>query len=294
MSKGYVLQNEFLKVEVAALGAELTSIINLENNKEYLWQADAKYWKRHAPVLFPIVGSLKDKQYTFEKNTYEMSQHGFARDLNFEITQQTAHSLWQFLESNERTKAVYPFDFKLEIGYELKEKTITVIWKITNEGNEKMYYSIGAHPAFNCPLNSAKSQTDYYIGFETEKETLDYGLLNAEGLLTNESYQLPLENGHYKITSHLFDQDALIIENHQVQKVWLADENKKPYVTVIFDAPLFGLWSPAQKEAPFVCIEPWYGRCDKADFNGTLEEREWGNTLLAGETQEFYYQIIID
>ena len=275
------------------MGAELSSIINLENNLEYLWQADPTYWKRHAPVLFPFVGSLKNKEYIYEGKTYAMGQHGFARDLNFEKKLQTYNSLWQVLTANEVTNKCYPFAFKLEIGYILEGKTIEVVWEITNLDNKIMHYSIGAHPAFNCPLRRDELQTDYYIGFETDKGFIDYRLLNEAGLLTNESHILSLENGYYKMTPTLFDKDALVIENYQAQKVWLADKDKKPYVTVSFDAPLFGIWSPAQKSAPFICIEPWYGRCDRTDFNGTLEEREWGNKLLPGECQRICYQIII-
>lgn len=289
----YELKNEFLKVTINEFGAELSSIINLENNCEYLWQADPEYWKRHAPVLFPFVGSLKDKAYTYNGKIYKMCQHGFARDLNFEKAEQTHNSIWQVLSANEETRKKYPFEFKLKIGYILEEKTLKVIWEVTNIDNKVMYYSIGAHPAFNCPLAEGEMQTDYYIGFETAKEEIHYGLINDEGLLRSETYTLPLENSYYKITPTLFDKDALIIENYQTQKVWLADENKQPYVTVNFDAPLLGVWSPAKKQAPFICIEPWYGRCDKADFTGSLEDREWGSKLLPGESQKMSYEIVI-
>lgn len=289
----YELKNEFLNIKINKFGAELSSIINLENNLEYLWQADSTYWKRHAPVLFPVVGSLKNKEYIYEGKRYKMGQHGFARDLDFEKISQSQNSLWQMLTANEVTHQCYPFEFRLEIGYILEGKTIKVIWEITNLDSKNMYYSIGAHPAFNCPLHPNEMQTDYYIGFETEKSSIAYKLVNEAGLLLNESYALPLENGYYKVTNTLFDKDALVIENHQVQKVCLADKNKKPYVTVNFEAPLFGIWSPAQKSAPFICIEPWYGRCDGADFNGTLENRQWGNKLVPGQSQKMCYEIVI-
>lgn len=289
----YELKNEFLRIKINKFGAELSSIVNLENSLEYLWQADPVYWKRHAPVLFPFVGSLKNKQYIYEGKSYTMGQHGFARDLDFEKISQSPDSLWQVLTANEVTHKNYPFEFKLEIGYKLEDKKIKVIWKITNLDDKIMHYSIGAHPAFNCPLHQDEQQTDCYIGFETKQSAINYKLVNDAGLLKNEMHTLPLENGYYKVTPTLFDRDALVIENHQVQKVCLADKDKKPYVTVNFDAPLFGIWSPAQKSAPFICIEPWYGRCDSADFNGTLEARQWGNKLMPSETQSMCYEIII-
>lgn len=289
-----VLENEFLKVTVNEQGAELSSIRSKANDTEYLWNADPAYWKRNAPVLFPIVGSLKDKQFLYEGKAYPMGQHGFARDMKFDFLAYASNetTLWYSLRSSEETLEKYPFVFELRVGYRLEGKKLQVIWKVENTDDKTMYFSIGGHPAFMCPLGGKGQQTDYYIAFDTEKD-LAYSLLSANGLVEQENLVLATESGMMPVSAGLFDKDALIIENHQAHKVSLCGSDKKPYLTVEFDAPLFGLWSPAGKNAPFICIEPWYGRCDKESFTGTLEEREYGNVLEPGDVFEKSFSIEI-
>lgn len=292
----HILKNDSLTLQIEESGAELTAITDMKTKKEYLWNADPKYWKRHSPVLFPIVGSLKNQSYTYNGQVFPMSQHGFARDLNFEISEKKEDTIWFTLTSSDETKKIYPFDFSLKIGYKLSGRSIQVLWKVKNTANSTMYFSIGAHPAFLCPLDEKEQQEDYFIGFD-KKEPIHYLLINSEGLAEKkplkEQNTLPLEDGLLPITSHLFDKDALIIEDNQYHAVSLVTPGKKPYVTVTFDAPLFGLWSPAGKRAPFICIEPWYGRCDSSDFHGELSEREWGNVLEAGKEFNASYTIDI-
>lgn len=167
-----------------------------------------------------------------------------------------------------------------------------VTWKVTNQDDKEMFFSIGGHPAFYCPLNPGEKQTDYSIYLEGAKE-ITSRRIGEGGLATDTLVTYPLEESCLPIDAHLFDYDALVVENHQTQKVSLLDPGKHPYVTVSFDAPLFGLWSPPKKNAPFVCIEPWYGRCDHEKFEGTLEEREWGNRLSPEEVFEAFYTISI-
>ena len=155
-----------------------------------------------------------------------------------------------------------------------------------------MHFSIGGHPAFFCPLANKGKQSDYYLRFNTEKD-LQFSLIDPEGLVISEDNILKNENGYVPIAENMFDNDALIIEKNQAHHVSLCDPNKQPYLTVTFDAPLFGVWSPDKKHAPFVCIEPWYGRCDKKSFNGTLEEREYSNSLLPGEVFEKKFSVRI-
>lgn len=292
----HFIKNEFLSITVNEFGAELTSILNNKTNKQYLWNADPLYWKRHSPVLFPIVGSLKNKTYLYHGQSYSMSQHGFARDMEFKLIKKTDFELWYQLTANDETKKVYPFDFALEIGYRLQGRSLTVMWRVINLGKSVMYFSIGAHPAFMCPLDGNGSQEDYFISFD-KKNPVHYSKINDSGLVVKQDFMnqsvLETQDGILPVTNHLFDDDALIIENYQCKQVSLLRPDQKPYVTVHFDAPLFGLWSPAGKNAPFICIEPWYGRCDSSDFSGTLEEREWGNHLEAGKQFEAAYTIEI-
>ncbi len=292
----FTLQNNILAIKVEEYGAELTSILHTSTNTEYLWNADPSFWKRHAPILFPVVGSLKDKSYLFQGRCYSMPQHGFARDMNFRLSKQTESELWLSLEATKETKKCYPFDFLLELGYQLKENQVTAIWRVTNTGNDKLYFSIGGHPAFLCPLKQGEKQSDYYIQFDSTKP-IHYLLVDENGLAVkkpfDEQHILPTKEGFLPIYTHLFDHDALIIEENQFHRVSLANSNKQPYLSVAFDAPLFGLWSPAKKNAPFVCIEPWYGRCDASDFSGSFEEREYSNCLSVGEIFEASYTITI-
>ncbi len=292
----YSIQNSYLIIKADTAGAELTSIKDKVTGTEYLWNADPAFWKRHAPILFPVVGSLKEKSYTYQGKTYSLPQHGFARDMEFALLSQTDTELWFSVEANDTTRQVYPFEFRLELGYRLDGRKVTALWKVSNTGKDRMYFSIGGHPAFLYPLQPSEKQSDCYFGFDT-KESLRYLLVNEQGLEVKlpkeEQYILQSDQGIVPIDSHMFDRDALIIEDHQCHQVSLLDSAKKPYLRVSFDAPLFGLWSPAGKKAPFVCIEPWYGRCDSSDFTGSLEEREYSNSLSAGEIFEKSYSIEI-
>lgn len=287
-----VLENEELRIEINRFGAELARIYGKKNDTEYLWNADPKYWKRSSPVLFPFVGSLKNKEYRFEGKTYPMGQHGFARDMEFVIDSRSEGEAWFSLTSNEETLEKYPFEFVLRVGYQLQGKELKVLWQVENPAQKELYFSIGGHPAFMCPLKQEGKQSEYYLKFDSAKP-LSYGLVNEQGLMMETEEILQTENGIVKITDNMFDRDALVIERRQATAVSLCTPDRKEYLTVRFDAPLFGVWSPAGKGAPFICIEPWYGRCDRATFNGSLEEREYGNTLKAQETFKTEYVILI-
>ncbi|MBR2953718.1 MAG: aldose 1-epimerase family protein [Clostridia bacterium] len=277
----YNLENDILKISVDTHGAELSSIFNKKENKEMLWHGDPQFWGRRSPVLFPVVGKYKNGKTTYSGKEYALGQHGFARDSEFTLVEQNETKLVFALESSEETLTKYPFKFRLVCSFKLKNDTIIVGWKVENIDDKTIYFSIGAHPAFYCE----KSKTVLTMN----ADNLKYSLVNADGLYTPEKYDV--ENS-FVLHDNIFDKDALIIENSNVTEVSLVDDNKK-YITVKFDAPLFGIWSPTKKNAPFVCIEPWYGRCDGADFNGDITEREWSNSLSVNETWYKEYEIII-
>lgn len=292
----YTIKNDDLTLQFDELGAELISIHNNKTNIEYLWNADPEYWKRHSPILFPFVGSLRNKSYQYKGISYPMTQHGFARDMLFHMISKKENEIWFSLEANEDTLKVYPFLFRLDVGYLLSEKKVTVKWKVLNQGNSMMYFSIGGHPAFNCPICTDETQSDYFLLFDTEKP-IRYLHINEEGLVykTPQILQntLSADYGILPINPLMFDYDALIIEDSQCHKISIMTPDRIAYLSVSFDSPLVGLWTPAGKNAPFVCIEPWYGRCDAEHFNGDLEQREWGNSLQAGEIFEVSYTIEI-
>lgn len=286
-----VLQNETISVTIDSRGAEMVSLKNVLG-REYLWSGDPLYWKRHAPVLFPLVGSLKNKQYRLGDKVFPMSQHGFARDVEFSQLTCTDEECWYRLTENMASLTIYPYAFILDIGYRLGDGCVENLWRVTNPGSKPLYFSLGGHPAFVCPLEVGQKQSGYSLHFDTDKALVS-GIIGEGGLLTSDRKTINTEKGYLPIDEHLFDDDALIFENHQAHEVSLADPDGRKYLTVSFDAPLFGIWSPPGKEAPFVCIEPWYGRCDAADFDGSWEERTWGNVLQPGETFEAGFKVQI-
>ncbi len=288
----YELKNDLLTMTVSNHGAEIRSIIQNSNNKEIMWQADPKYWARTSPVLFPVVGCYYNKESRYENKTYTMSQHGFARDMDFEMISKSEDEIMFMLSDNETTHGKYPFSFKLFCGYKLTGNEVKVIWKVENTDTREIYFSIGAHPAFNCSLD-----TDFLLFEKNGKavDTLCVAIIEQDGsgCLSDVTKELSTDNGVLKMSDDLFAKDALVIEKEQADAVSVLDENKNTLVKVRFSSPLFGVWSPVGKHAPFVCIEPWYGRCDRVGFNGDISEREYGNSLGCGQSFEADYIITV-
>ena len=287
------LSNNRLTIQINDKGAELSSIINHENNKEYMWNADSTYWNRHSPVLFPIVGSVWNGVYHIDGKEYSLSQHGFARDMDFQIIEQTENRVVYSLENNTNTENVYPFQFILKISYELIDNTIKVFWSVENKGESAMLFQIGAHPGFYYPDFNKNEELKGYLDIDTTefkyKQLGEKGCIAENGLKTMKSI-----DGLYPIYANTFDNQAMIIENNQMSRITLLDQSKNPYLTMRFDAPVVGLWSPPEKNAPFICIEPWYGSCDYIEYNGDFKDKEWMNKLEKGEIFEANYFIDIE
>ncbi|MFT4170565.1 MAG: aldose 1-epimerase family protein [Dysgonomonas sp.] len=288
------LINDKLSIKVKPLGAELSSIVSLDNGHEYLWQADPAYWKRHSPVLFPIVGGLWNNKYTHNGQVYPMSQHGFARDEEFSLIYESANEIRYKLTNDSKTEQIYPFAFELEIAYKLEGNSVIVIWNVINTGQSDLYFQIGAHPAFNYPEHSSASLIKGYFTFDRNND-LKYILIAEKGCAdTTKEYDLQLTDNLLPITNHTFDNDALIFENSQISKVSLLDANRKPYISLQFDSPLVGLWEPPHKDSPFVCIEPWYGRCDRVGYSGEFSQKDRMNKLAVQHKFSASYRIIIE
>jgi len=287
-----ILSNKQLEIKINSLGAELSSIIKKDSGKQYMWQADPEYWKRHSPVLFPIVGSLWNNEYRIDGKEYHLSQHGFARDMIFNILDSTENSVFYLLENNNETLQKYPYPFQLKIGYKLTDNRIEVIWEVKNTGENSMYFQIGAHPAFYFPMFDPSEDLKGYFSFD-KNELLTYILIKEKGCVSPDTYHIDMEEGLLPITRHTFDKDALIFEDSQLAKVTLFNKLKQPHLSLFFDAPVVGLWSPAGKDAPFFCIEPWYGRCDKIDYTGEFKDKDWINHLSPGEIFSASYTIEI-
>lgn len=289
----HILKNDVLTVEVSEHGAELHSIRKGET--EYLWQADPKFWARHSPVLFPIVGSVWDKLYRVDGKVYELGQHGFARDMDFVKVEGNDTEVFYRLESNDETLKKYPWPFRLEIGYKLKGNAIEVIWRVYNPGTEEMYFQIGAHPAFYYPDYDPETDERGYFSFDRSEgleciRIMEKGCVDA---VTKYPLEIP-QDGLLPLRKDTFDViDTIMLQDSQIGRVTLHRNDGTPWLSLKFTAPVVGLWSPPTKNAPFICIEPWYGRCDRAGYTGDYRQKDWVNRLEPGKEFEGIYTIEI-
>ena len=399
------LKNTALTLNISLHGAELTSIRD-SFGREFLWQADPAFWKRHSPVLFPIVGSLWDKHFRVNGREYEMGQHGFARDMDFRLVSEREDEMWFELKSSPETLAKYPYKFTLRIGYRLEANKIHVMWEVSGDDSQTMWFQIGAHPAFYLPRfvyggsaacasdssrhsdpesgapnlaassaassctsgsevlvlksssqgsgcvfsdgsasgsGSAGSGADSDSGFSVsglDAGSCDSGLdsaigsasssgsgadsdfgragrgcfrlygRGAEGVVPLESFryikvsekqctdisdvqELDTPGGVMPLDDHTFDIGAYIIGDSQVCRVDLVSTTGLRCVSLEFDTPLVGLWAPSAKDVPFVCIEPWYGRCDRVGFTGEFSERDCVNSISPGQVFRASYTITV-
>lgn len=286
----HTIANQFITATFNSKGAELSSL--QAKNIEYIWQANPEFWNRHAPILFPFVGSEKNGTYFYKGKSYQMGQHGFARDKEFTVTSQQEDSITFLLSDDENTLKVYPFKFNLYVTYTLNFKTLDIHYKVENPSTDKMYFSIGAHPAFNCPLEKDQTREEYFILFDNEATPEAQMLQN--GLRTDNSYKVFEDTGILDITKDRFDKDAIVFNPNPFNKATLVHEHTgDSYVTVTFENfPYLGIWSKNQ-DAPFVCIEPWYGIADHENHNQELTEKEGILSLESNQTFECAYSFEI-
>jgi galactose mutarotase-like enzyme len=287
------LENEKICIAVRERGAELTSIYHKGLQKEYLWQADPTYWGKHAPVLFPVIGALRDEQFIYEGKVFNLSKHGFARDLDFLLVEMGVDYLEYELEANEETMASYPFDFSLRIRYTLEEETVHTDYFVKNKGGEEMFYSLGAHPAFNWPLEPEEDFSDYHLRF-AKQENLDRLMINIDtGLRNLERVNVVEESQILNLDHALFQEDALIFEG--VESEWIRFESQKSDRFIQVSLTGFthlGIWTKPN-HAPFLCIEPWQGLCDRQDATKKIDQKEGIRTVGAGEANQVRLTIAI-
>ncbi len=273
------LANDNLAVTINEKGAELTSI--QFNKTEYLWQADAAYWSKHAPVLFPIVGELKDGKYIFNNKEYKLARHGFARDKTFTAEQTSPASANFSLENDEQTLTVYPFQFIFSVEYKLNNNEIFCTYHVKNKGNDVMYFSVGGHPAFKVPLSPNLNYTDYNLLFNND-DVLRRCLLH-KGLISNHAEIINLNNKTLQLQHSLFYTDAIVLKNIKSNEIKLYSDKDARALTFKFENfPFFGIW--AAVDAPFVCLEPWCGIADNIHHDHQLIHKEGINRLAANES----------
>lgn len=288
------LKNDLLSVVISSHGAELQNITNIRTGQEYLWQGDSAFWGRRSPVLFPIVGAVWNNEYRVDGRLYKLGQHGFARDCEFEVVEDVPESeAWFVLESSAAALEKYPFAFRLEIGYSLQGERINVMWRVNNPGSVVMPFQIGAHPAFNYPDFSATDAVHAY--FNIDGHDLHAQVIDQDGCVGSVIREVTTDAaGMLALTADTFAGDALIFADSQVRRVSMLDKRRAPYLTLFFRSPVVGLWSPVAGNAPFVCIEPWWGRADRVGYTGDFGDREYVNRLAPGATYDAGYMIIID
>jgi galactose mutarotase-like enzyme len=265
----YTLENEYIKISADTVGAELTDITSKKTGTEFLWNANPKHWGNHAPILFPFIGRLNNGSYKLNGMEYKMDKHGFARNSEFTTEEETENSLEFALSADNMEN--YPFAFELKVKYTLEFNEIMVDYSVKNKGETDMYFSIGGHPAFKCPIDENEKFEDYYLEFN-KKESVDTIGVNAEGYLTEKN--IPLLNNENKIDLNypLFEGDALILKGLRSDEISLKSKNHKKRVDFEFgNFPILGVWTKA--DAPFVCLEPWFGSGDFENFNGEVSEK---------------------
>ncbi|CAM1346660.1 aldose 1-epimerase family protein [Tenacibaculum insulae] len=284
-----ILENEYLKIEINTLGAEISKIYSKKTNLNYLWNGDASFWKRHAPILFPIVGKLKENTYKIDDEKYQLPQHGFARDTSFTVlTKNDTKVTFQLLYST-KTIAKYPYKFSLQICYELKDSQLSVSYKVVNLDNQTIYFSIGAHPAFNCPLIENTSFNDYFIEFEKEETPTQLFLNPKTGFRNNASKKVNLGQ-KIDLSYDLFTSfDTLIYKGITSKTVSLKSKKHAHGIHLHFpDWKYLAFWTK-ETGTPFICIEPWMGISDSDDSNQILKDKTGMLNLAETKTYENSY-----
>lgn len=277
----HYIENNCLKVGVKEFGAELTSVTSKETGSEFMWQGNPDIWSGQSPILFPIIGRLIDDRYTLDGKEYEMPKHGFARRMPWECIEKTADSVSFLLKETADTLKIYPFSFEFTVTFSLESNKLSVIHRVKNTGENEMYFSLGAHPAFNCKIGDR-------LVFE-KNETLDkikIDLVNS--LRLPEAFPLLRDEREIVITEDVFNEDALITSNVQSDSITLVSDGLGRKITfTLGNAPFLGIW--AKPGAPYVCIEPWYGVNDKQNVKVDFSEKEGIIALHAKEKFEFIW-----
>lgn len=286
-----VLENEELKIVINSKGAELCSLLDKNDQTEYIWQADPAVWAYHAPNLFPIVGGLINNTLYVDGRQYPLNRHGFARTSTFRIIHSAPNQAIFELRYNEETLKAYPYQFEFQIIYELIGRQLSIGYKVINLDHQGIYFSLGAHPAFNVPINNLGDLNDYYLEFECEEELYSHQL-SASGFFNHQSTHIPTENRNLQLHASLFNQDALVFKNLKSRAVSLKSVNQDKQVSLKF--PQFnylGIW--AKPNAPFICIEPWLGCADTEGESVNISQKEAIQHLEKGHVFEADFSISV-
>ncbi len=282
MSDWYQIESNQVIVQVVSKGAELKRLFNKVWNKEMLWLGDEKLWNRSAPILFPIVGTLIDNEFSYEEKTFTLNRHGFARDQEFICKHCGENELEFLLMTNKDMYKTYPFIFELLVHYRIVESTLTITYTVKNLDKKDMFFSIGAHPGFDLKLAD-----NYEIIFD--KEPKSYFQLNENGQVKLDT-PVDFQQNNLNITKDLFKKDALIFKDSKIKAIELRDKKSKDSIVVKCNqASFWGIWGHPSNQ--FVCIEPWAGVTDVVGHNKKIEEKIGIVKLAAGSEYKFQFEI---
>jgi galactose mutarotase-like enzyme len=275
------IRSRDIVVQTKAAGAELMSI-KTGNGTEYLWQGDPAFWARRSPLLFPIVGALPGGTYSYGGTSYRLGNHGFAREQELAVVEQSPEAVTYELGSSDKTLAIYPFRFVLRIGYRASGNRLQVEYTVRNaEERKTLPFSIGAHPGFRAPIAAGETRADFDLVFE-KKERVRRHLLNADNVRTGESAPFLDNQDRVAVTGDLFEKGAIVLMDHVSRELTLRSRVSGRYVTVRFPGfPCLGIWSP-KGEVPFVCLEPWHGVMPLAGSTQEIEKKEGARILAPG------------
>lgn len=289
----FTIENEFLKIDILEKGAELQSIYNKKLFLEYMWNGDPAFWGKRSPVLFPIVGSLKNDTYYYENKSYRLGRHGFARDMDFTVTDQSGSTITFTLVRDDAMLEKYPFQFKFDIIYTIVDNQLQVTYRIVNKGevNQRLYFSVGGHPAFKLPLLTGTAYTDYYLEFN-KVENAGRWPITKDGLIKDHPVPLMENTQRLPLDKQLFYTDAIVFKDLVSDKVKLVCDKAGALFEFDFTGfPYLGIW--AAKEADFVCIEPWCGIADSEHTNQQLVDKEGINVLDSTDQFERTWKLTV-
>lgn len=276
----FKLENEHLEACFVAKGAELQSLVNKQNQVNYLWEGNPDYWGKHSPILFPIVGGLKNDTYYHNDVAYQLPRHGFARDLEFDVQQVSDTKVVFTLQESQATLAVYPFRFRLAVRYILNGNTLNCSYEVENPANETLLFSIGGHPAFAVPLSENLDYADYSLHFNEDEKLVYYPLVG--NLIGEQTAEIQLNGGVLPLQRQLFYNDALVFKSLKSNEIAVLSKKDGRGLQFSFERfPFFGIW--AAKDANFVCLEPWCGIADGVNHNQVLADKESVVKLASGE-----------
>lgn len=286
----YTLQNDKLRIAISQKGAEWTSMYAIQEEKEYLWTADPTYWGRHSCILFPYIGKMWNNEMKIGDKRIEAHQHGFLRDLDFDLIEKTEAKAILKCQWSAGTFQKYPFMWAAHITYELIDNQVSITYDIENVDDYAIPFSLGCHPGFNVPLDSESKRSDYSLVFEKEEDAPSL-TLSTEGYLDGQERNIFKNSNTIQLVDDLFDNDALIFKGLKSNHLSLVNKSGEKVWTFSYEGfSYMGIWSKNSK-SPYVCIEPWVGVADKENADWDFAEKEGVITIQPGEKYSCVHRV---